>query len=106
MQRKIHVALVSIGLLLGTAGCTSFLTGDKLSSDPNLPSAATAQQLFVAVQAGGVSVFGGAGRPVVVGGGEGRGGGHRRALGAGRGKKFFATGQTRAERRGRRCVGG
>jgi len=52
MQRKIHVALVSIGLLLGTAGCTSFLTGDKLSSDPNLPSAATAQQLFVAVQSG------------------------------------------------------
>jgi len=51
MRRNTNVALVSLGLLLGTAGCTSFLTGDKLSSTPNLPSAATDQQLFVAIQA-------------------------------------------------------
>ena len=52
MRRNTNVAVVSLGLLLGTAGCTSFLTGDKLSSDPNQPSSASAQQLFVAVQAG------------------------------------------------------
>ena len=52
MRRINNVALVSLGLLLGTAGCTSFLTGEKLTSDPNLPSVVSAQQLFVAVQAG------------------------------------------------------
>src|SRR2546430_16049621 len=70
MQRKIHVALVSIGLLLGTAGCTSFLTGDKLSSDPNLPSAATAQQLFVAVQSGQFAFQEGTGALMMCGGGQ------------------------------------
>ena len=51
MRRNTNVALVSLGLLLGT-GCNGFLTGDKLSSDPNQPSAASIQQLFVGVQAG------------------------------------------------------
>src|SRR2546430_14487614 len=77
MQRKIHVALVSIGLLLGTAGCTSFLTGDKLSSDPNLPSAATAQQLFVAVQSGQVAFQEGTGALMMGEGGQASGAGHR-----------------------------
>ncbi len=52
MRRNTNVALVSLGLLLGTAGCDSFLTGDKLSQNPNLPTAASIQQLFVGVQAG------------------------------------------------------
>src|SRR2546421_4273545 len=51
MRRNMNVALASLGLLLGTAGCNSFLTGDKLSSDPNQPTTATLEQLFVAVQA-------------------------------------------------------
>src|SRR6266516_5261231 len=52
MRRNMHVALAFLGLLLGTAGCDSFLTGDKVSQDPNLPTAASAQQLFVGIQAG------------------------------------------------------
>lgn len=52
MRRNMNVALAALGLLLGTAGCNTFLTGDKLSSNPNLPTAASTQQLFMAVQAG------------------------------------------------------
>jgi hypothetical protein len=52
MRRNTNVALASLGLLLGLAGCNSFLTGDKLSQDPNQPSSASISQLFVAVQAG------------------------------------------------------
>ena len=51
MTRSIKVAAVSLALVLGAFGCSSFLTGDKLSSDPNNPSQATAVQLFVGVQA-------------------------------------------------------
>src|SRR6266516_981793 len=50
MRRNINVALASLGLLLGTAGCTDFLTGDKLSTDPNNPSKATIQTLLVGIQ--------------------------------------------------------
>jgi hypothetical protein len=52
MRRNICVALVSLGLLLGTAGCNSFLTGDKLSTDPNNPATATIQTLLVGIQGG------------------------------------------------------
>jgi hypothetical protein len=52
MRRNMNVGLASLGLLLGTAGCTSFLTGEKLSTDPNNPAAATIQTLFVGMQAG------------------------------------------------------
>src|SRR5689334_9987283 len=52
MRRNTNVALVSLGLLLGTAGCDSFLTGNTLSNNPNLPTSASIQQLFVGVQAG------------------------------------------------------
>jgi hypothetical protein len=52
MRRNTNVALVSLGLLLGTAGCDSFLTGNKLSENPNLPTIATIQPLFVGIQAG------------------------------------------------------
>jgi hypothetical protein len=51
MRRNTNVALVSLGLLLGTASCDSFLTGNKLSENPNLPTSASIQQLFVGVQA-------------------------------------------------------
>lgn len=51
MYRKPYVALACLGLL-GTAGCDTFLTGDKLSNNPNLPTTASAQQLFIGVQAG------------------------------------------------------
>src|SRR2546426_10471925 len=52
MRRNTTVALVSRGLLLGTTGCDAFLTGTKLSENPNLPTAAAIQPLFVGVQAG------------------------------------------------------
>src|SRR5213596_1968996 len=51
MIRAIKVVAVSLGVALAAAGCGSFLTGEKLSSDPNQPSAATRDQLFVGVQA-------------------------------------------------------
>jgi hypothetical protein len=51
MRRHIPVALVSLSLL-GTVACNDFLTGNKLSSNPNQPSQASISQLFVAVQAG------------------------------------------------------
>ena len=47
MRRNTNVALACLGLLLGTAGCDSFLTGNKLSNNPNLPTQASIQQLFV-----------------------------------------------------------
>jgi starch-binding outer membrane protein, SusD/RagB family len=51
MRRNIHhVALVSLGLLLGTAACNSFLT-DNIEN-PNLPLEGAIQPLFVGVQAG------------------------------------------------------
>src|SRR2546429_8159205 len=50
MTRFSKVAAVSL-IVLGAAGCGSFLTGEKLSSDPNQPSSATRDQLFVGVQA-------------------------------------------------------
>lgn len=52
MLSKTRVVLVSLGLGLGVTGCNSFLTGDKLSNNPNSPSTATIQTLFVAMQAG------------------------------------------------------
>ncbi|HYL54128.1 MAG TPA: SusD/RagB family nutrient-binding outer membrane lipoprotein, partial [Gemmatimonadales bacterium] len=52
MRRTTHVALACLGVLLGTAGCDTFLTGDKLSNNPNLPTLASPAQLFVGVQAG------------------------------------------------------
>ncbi len=52
MLRHAHIAVVSLGLLLGTAGCNEFLTGDKLSTDPNNPAAATIQTLLVGIQGG------------------------------------------------------
>lgn len=50
MRHTMNVALVSLGLLAGTTACNDFLTGGSLSDNPNLPTAASARQLFVAVQ--------------------------------------------------------
>src|SRR5436853_510443 len=55
MIRSIKVVAASLGVALAAAGCGSFLTGEKLSSDPNQPSSATRDQLFVGVQANLVS---------------------------------------------------
>jgi hypothetical protein len=52
MCRDTSVALVSLGLLLGTAGCDAFLTGNSLTENPNFPTTASIQPLFVGVQAG------------------------------------------------------
>jgi hypothetical protein len=52
MRRNTNVALVSLGLLLGTTGCNSFLTGEKLSGDPNNPATATIQTLLIGMQSG------------------------------------------------------
>src|SRR3989454_4354195 len=50
MRRNMHVALVSLGLLLGATGCNSFLT--DVSNDPNNPAKATIQTLLVGIQGG------------------------------------------------------
>jgi hypothetical protein len=49
MARKWRV-LAGAALLAGTAGCSDFLTGGELSTDPNRPTVATNRQLFVGVQ--------------------------------------------------------
>ena len=55
MTRTIKVAAVSLGLVLGTVGCGNFLVGDKLSNNPNNPTQATAEQLFIGMQANMIS---------------------------------------------------
>lgn len=44
------LALVAMVAAATTFGCNNFLTGDKLSNNPNLPTTATADQLFIGVQ--------------------------------------------------------
>ena len=44
------LALVAMVGVATTFGCNNFLTGDKLSNNPNLPTSATADQLFIGVQ--------------------------------------------------------
>jgi hypothetical protein len=41
---------LAVGLMFFGASCNSFLTGDKLSNDPNRPTSAQASQLFVSSQ--------------------------------------------------------
>src|SRR5213596_3946775 len=52
MRRLSVFSLATFLALVGTSGCGDFLSSDKVSRDPNNPSTATADQLFVAVQAG------------------------------------------------------
>src|SRR6266513_3352076 len=51
MLRIIKPAALFLGLVFVVGGCGNFLTGDKLTGNPNSPSQATAEQLFVGVQA-------------------------------------------------------
>jgi starch-binding outer membrane protein, SusD/RagB family len=44
------LALVAMLVAVTSYGCNSFLTGDKLSNNPNLPTTATADQLFIGAQ--------------------------------------------------------
>jgi hypothetical protein len=51
MQMKSRaLALVAMLVAVTSYGCNSFLTGDKLSNNPNLPTTATADQLFIGAQ--------------------------------------------------------
>jgi hypothetical protein len=49
MNRKTIIGLLSAFSLV--AGCSDYLTGGELSTDPNRPTEATSQQLFVGIQA-------------------------------------------------------
>ena len=51
MSRNFLRAAAALSLMMGIAGCSSFLDADDAVADPNLPSAATRDQLFVGAQA-------------------------------------------------------
>jgi starch-binding outer membrane protein, SusD/RagB family len=51
MPRLFERTAVAGCLALAAAGCSDFLTADKATKDPNLPTAATRDQLFIGVQA-------------------------------------------------------
>ncbi|GAC1515103.1 MAG: hypothetical protein NVS1B4_04530 [Gemmatimonadaceae bacterium] len=50
MRRQLVAGAAAGALVLGFTACTDFLQGNKLSVDPNNPTAATPDQLFVGVQ--------------------------------------------------------
>jgi hypothetical protein len=50
MKKTRTLALVAMFGALAVSGCNSFLTGDKLTSNPNKPTSVTADQLFIGVQ--------------------------------------------------------
>ena len=52
MRKLVRLGLATALALSGASGCSNFLSTDKVKLDPNNPSTATADQLFVAVQAG------------------------------------------------------
>ena len=54
-MRRISALLPAALLAVGSAGCNNFLNADKAVSDPNSPSVATTNQLFVGAQA---NIFG------------------------------------------------
>jgi len=51
MRNRLLSALVALALASGTTGCTDFLTGEGITTDPNNPTTASATALFVAAQA-------------------------------------------------------
>jgi len=55
MRRRMMLGLAASLAVLGTGACSDFLSSDKVRLDPNNPSQATADQLFIAVQAGQVA---------------------------------------------------
>ena len=52
MNRTLKIALVASLPVAFATGCSDWLSGPKLDTDPNRPSSATRDQLFVAMQAG------------------------------------------------------
>ncbi len=52
MRRLMTLSLATSLAVLGTGACSDFLSSDKVRLDPNNPSQATADQLFISVQAG------------------------------------------------------
>ena len=51
MTRLLHRTAAALCLTMAFAACSSFLEADKAVADPNLPTAATRDQLFVGAQA-------------------------------------------------------
>jgi hypothetical protein len=52
MRRLLTFGLAASLIGFGTSACNNFLSSDNVKLDPNNPSTATANQLFIAVQAG------------------------------------------------------
>src|SRR5437867_12862926 len=52
MRSLTALSLAASVAVIGTSACSDFLSSNKVKRDPNNPSTATADQLFVAVQAG------------------------------------------------------
>lgn len=52
MKKTRTLALVAILGAVALGGCNNFLTGDKLTSNPNKPTTVSADQLFIGVQVG------------------------------------------------------
>lgn len=50
MMKKRTLAIAATLLGLASTGCNNFLTGDKLSNNPNVPTNASPDQLFIGVQ--------------------------------------------------------
>lgn len=55
MRRYIRIAGAGLGLMAGLAGCNNFLDSAKAIADPNAPTEATINQLFVAIES---NIFG------------------------------------------------
>src|SRR3982751_2919877 len=51
MLRPYQRLAVALGLALAAAGCSDFLNSEKATKDPNLPTGATRDQLFIGAQA-------------------------------------------------------
>ena len=51
MPRLLQRRAVAAGLLMAAAGCADFLNSDKATKDPNLPTTAARDNLFIGVQA-------------------------------------------------------
>ena len=57
MMKKRTLAIAATLIGIATAGCNSFLTGDKLSNNPNVPTDASANQLFIGVEVGTMATW-------------------------------------------------
>src|ERR671933_139660 len=57
MKKSLKLALVAALPVVALAGCKDWLTGDKLSNNPNKPTSATAEQLFTGIQVSIMSMW-------------------------------------------------